>query len=270
MSIQPSVDFCLLIPCYNNAAGLARSLSSVSYSAGPYIVLVVDDGSRLPLDAEELKGLVKTGGELVLIRHEKNRGITKALNSGLEWIEANMEARYVARLDCGDICAENRFDLQVGLMDSDPRLGLTASWCTFRDPQTGEQYSYVTPLLHEDIMKELYVRNVFIHPTVMMRSLLLRQSGHYPAGFELVEDYALFWTLAKMGRTQIVDQFLVTCEINRAGISFRNRGKQLAARWIVVKRFGTDRFRQVRGYLQLAALFVTPKELILWLKKRKG
>ncbi|MDX5435753.1 MAG: hypothetical protein LPK03_01065, partial [Pontibacter sp.] len=43
------LDVCVLIPYYNNLEGLLRSLGSIKYHAGKYLVLVVDDGSATPL-----------------------------------------------------------------------------------------------------------------------------------------------------------------------------------------------------------------------------
>jgi glycosyltransferase involved in cell wall biosynthesis len=39
-----------------------------------------------------------------LIRLPQNRGITTALNTGLQWIVENTTAPYIARLDCRDTC----------------------------------------------------------------------------------------------------------------------------------------------------------------------
>lgn len=48
------IDFCLLIPCYNNFNGLIVSLKSVIYSSGNYLVLVIDDGSKEAASLEEM------------------------------------------------------------------------------------------------------------------------------------------------------------------------------------------------------------------------
>jgi len=270
MASYPPVDFCLLIPCYNNENGLIRSLESVRYDAGPYLVLVVDDGSQVPVDVRKIKEVIGRNMDIEVIRLQPNGGITRALNAGLEWIQRNVATEFVARLDCGDLCDPERFIVQINLMRQKPGLVLLASWCHFRDPVTGEQYSYITSTGHKNIIKEMYRRNVFIHPTVMLRTGILEKVGLYPLDYELAEDYAFFWKLMDAGEVAVVDRFLVTCEINKRGLSFANRGKQLLARWKVVNNFGSSLALKIRGFLWLGGLILVPKRLILWLKKKKA
>ncbi|RYY62877.1 MAG: glycosyltransferase [Chitinophagaceae bacterium] len=264
------IDFCLLVPCFNNPGGLIRSLRSVKYDPARCMILVVDDGSREAIDQEEVRHSVGSGLNVKVLRLKNNAGITAALNAGLEWITLNLNTELIARLDCGDLCSPQRFSLQAELMKSDPSLVLTGSWCYFRDPVTGEQYRYITSIAHEHIVQEMYGRNVFMHPTVMYRADAVKRAGFYPQNFELAEDYALFWTLLKTGRSAMIGEFLVTCEISKAGISFSNKGKQLIARWKVVKTFGSAPMLKFRGLLRLAGLLILPKGLILWLKKKKA
>lgn len=269
LSNQP-IEFCLLIPCYNNLDGLVRSLRSVRYRSNRFLVLVVDDGSKVPVDQQVLERETSNEMNLLVLRLPKNQGITKALNTGLEWIIDHQAAPFIARLDCGDTCHPERFNIQVGRMSEDPSLLLTGSWCVFLDPLTGEHYNYTTPVRHEAIMKEMHFRNVFIHPTVMYSLAALSQAGIYPAGAALVEDYNLFWKMGLAGRVAVIDRFLVICEINKSGLSFVNKGKQLIGRWKVIKSFGSAPLLKLAGFSRLLALFIMPKELILWMKKRKG
>ena len=260
----PFIDFCLLIPCYNNTAGLLRSLASVQYPR-EYRILVVDDGSEVPVHTA-LNAM--NTGHLHVLTLPVNRGITAALNAGLRWIGENLRPRYIARLDCGDTCHPQRFLRQVELMDSDLSLGITGTWCRFLRAD-GVGFGYRTPVFHEDIIKEMYGRNVFIHPAVMMRTPVLAEAGGYPEGFETVEDYALFWRMLQLSRGAVIPEFLVTAEITGGGISLRNRGKQLRARARVIRKFGTRVPAQVGGYSRLLLLFILPKWLNLWIKRRK-
>lgn len=261
------IDFCLLVPCYNNFNGLVASLKSVVYSGSDYLALVIDDGSNEVVTVESINKELNIKKPLVVLRNEKNLGITATLNKGLAWIEENTDARYIARLDCGDICVAERFDMQVQYLDAHPETGLVGSWCQFEDKETLGKYTYKTPVQHEDILRAMYFRNVFIHPTVMFRKLLLEQSGYYPEGFEYAEDYAFFWKLIKIKRSFVFDKFFVVCELNKGGLSYRNKGKQLIARWKVVRTFGSNLVLKINACIRLMLLFVLPKEITLQLKK---
>jgi glycosyltransferase involved in cell wall biosynthesis len=262
------LDFYLLIPCYNNFPGLIRSLRTVHYDAHRYCIVVVDDGSREALSADQIISAAKTSAAVVLIRNEVNRGITDALNEGLRWIQENALAPYVARLDCGDLSAHSRFTTQVQYLDTHPNIGLLGSWCRFEKGDSDISYSYRTPTAHREIIREMHFRNVFIHPTVIFRRELLPKAGLYPTNFPFAEDYAFFWQLLKLSGGAIIDQFLVTCEINAAGISMQNRQRQLASRARVVRKYGSDPLRTLLGIARINAWRFVPKGLALRLKKR--
>jgi glycosyltransferase involved in cell wall biosynthesis len=260
-------DFCLLIPCYNNFKGLILSLKSVVYHPNGFMVVVVDDGSAVPVTLEAIKSEIEINYPLIIIRNEKNKGITDALNNGLSWIKENGKTKYIARLDCGDLCDSNRFYKQVDYLDNHPDTGLLGSWCMFEDKKSSFRYQYTTPTDHEQIKKAMYFRNVFIHPTVIFKTSLLNKAGFYPNEFMHAEDFALFWKLIKITHSHILNEFLVTCEINKEGISLKNRRDQLSSRSRVVARYGTNSLFKISGMLRIKALSIVPKQLLLRLRK---
>jgi glycosyltransferase involved in cell wall biosynthesis len=215
-----TMDFNLLIPCYNNREGLIRSLESVVYPPQDYGILIIDDGSDDPVLPSWFRGRIDPAVQLEILRLPANRGITAALNAGLERISARKQAvRYVARLDCGDTCAPGRFTRQVAFLDEHPEVDLVGSWCYFTDPRGGSSYIYKTPTLDEEIRKGMYFRNIFIHPTVMWRTSALEKTGAYPSTFPHAEDYGFFQALLTKGRGAVIPEPLVNCELNPKGIS---------------------------------------------------
>ncbi|WP_276503928.1 glycosyltransferase [Terrimonas pollutisoli] len=264
---RSEIDFCLLIPCYNNFTGLISSLKSVVYPADKFLIVVVDDGSKEAVTEERIQKEIGNAKPVVVIQNEKNLGITATLNNGLRWIEENTNSKYIARLDCGDICAEERFVIQVQYMDGHPEVGLIGSWCIFEDKKTFEKYHYKTPLDHLDILKAMHFRNVFIHPTTIFRTMSLSKVGNYPISFEHAEDYAFFWKLINYQPSHIIDRFLVTCEVNLSGISYSNRIKQLKSRWKIVKTYGSYKIMKIIGFIRILLLYIIPKSLVLRLKK---
>jgi len=264
------LDFCLLIPCYNNFEGLILSLKTVIYDPGRFMAVVVDDGSKKPVIASAIKAETKIDYPVIVLRNEKNMGITSALNTGLQWIEENTAAKYIARLDCGDECDPGRFYKQMNYMDKHPETGLLGTWCLFENKKLFFRYYYKTPLDHERIKKAMHFRNVFIHPTVVFKTSLVKKAGNYPYDFAYAEDYAFFWELIKSSPAHILGEFLVRSEINNKGISFKNRQKQLASRARVVAKYGTNPFLRIVGMLRIKALRLIPKQLALRLKTIRG
>jgi glycosyltransferase involved in cell wall biosynthesis len=227
----------------------------------------VDDGSEVSVTSEKIKSLVDLQCDLFILRNETNKGITDALNKGLKWIEENNICKFVARLDCGDQCDRDRFYKQMEYLGAHPDIGLLGSWCTFEDKSSSFRYLYKTPSQHAQIKKAMYFRNVFIHPTVIFKTELLKKAGYYPTDFNHAEDYAFFWQLTKITDTHILSELLVACEINDKGISLKNRRAQLTSRRRIIARYGTNTFLKTSGIFRIWVLLLLPKRLVLLLRK---
>lgn len=264
------IDFCLLIPCYNNLQGLIHSLKTVHYPTNDFMIVVVDDGSKEAIGLPVLQNAVGVDIPITVLAMDKNQGITRALNYGLMWIRANVNTRYIARLDCADTCEAERFVVQVNYLDQHPETGLVGSWCYFEDRIKGKRYTYKAPERHEEIIREMHFRNVFIHPTIMFRSDVLETIGLYPMDFDYAEDYAFCWKLLQIRQSFVFQYVLVTCEVNKKGISFANKGKQLKARWKTVNHFGSSKRLKIISFMRLVLLFLLPKDLLLLLKNARG
>ena len=260
-------DFCLLIPCFNNTDGLIKSLKSVSYIPSKFLILVVDDGSKEPVLESSLKRSLADKFTLHVLRLQKNEGITVALNTGLQWIQKNLQTKYIARLDCGDTCASDRFYVQVNYLENHPDVGLLGSWCIFKSADGKFEYKYKTPLSHTAICREMHFRNVFIHPAVMFRFSVIEICGMYPYTYPHGEDYAFFWKILKRFKGGVLDEFLTICEINPKGISLRNKSKQLNSRKRIVSTFASHVGLEMLGLLRLMLLRFFPGKLILKLKR---
>ena len=263
---QP-INICILIPCYKNTAGVIQSINSIVYPAGLCRILVVDDGSPVPITRDALFEHVNTEHLIEVLRLNKNGGISNALNKGLEFIYNNYDIGFVARLDCGDICSPRRFIRQVDFMKSNPDIDLLGSWCYFRNSDTGIAYEYITPTRHELIERSMYFRNVFIHPSVMWRVSSMK-AFRYPERYPHAEDYGLFYDIISKKKTAIIGEFLVTCEINRKGISFTNRFGQLKSRLRVIWDYGNNKLWVAAGICKLLVLMAVPYQLVYHIKKQ--
>ncbi len=261
------LDICVLIPCHNNLQGLIDSINSIEYHHGRALVLVVDDGSTVAITRTQLYQHLPASVNIQLVRLRQNQGITRALNEGLDFIYANYACRFIARLDCGDICSPQRFYKQIAFLEQNPHTDLVGSWCYFKDMETGLAYKYITPTDHGMIGRSMYFRNVFVHPTVMWRADSL-QSFRYPTKYPHAEDYGLFYDILSKKKTAIIDEFLVTCEINKKGISYLNRAEQLKSRLRVIRDFGKNKLLLAAGTIKLAMLMALPYQLITGFKNR--
>lgn len=262
----PIIELCLLIPCYNNFNGLISSLKSIHYDINKYLILIIDDGSSTLITHDIITNSLVSPINFQIIRLEKNMGITRALNKGLEFIYSNFSVKYIARLDCGDICTINRFYTQTKFLDHNPDIDLVGSWCYFKNPQSGEAFKYITPTIHKFIKRSMNFRNVFIHPTVMWRVAAFNKLM-YPEQYPYAEDYGLFYDMITKVKSAVINQFLVTCELNNTGISASKRSVQLKSRLKVITDYGKNNFFYILGAIKLFFLMMFPYQFILFIKK---
>jgi len=259
------LDFILLIPCYNNLSGLIKSIRSVKYPVDKFEILIVDDGSLLPILKENFDD-ISSHIKIQIIRIYANQGILNALNTGLKELKTRNDFKYIARLDAGDTCHPERFTKQIQFLDSHPEIFLLGTWCRFENSITGKGYDYITKTKHEDIVREMHFKCSFIHPTVMFRKEVLNTIGFYPENYPNVEDYAYFWKILKIFKGAILQQILVEIDFSNENISSRNYKKQLIYRMKIVKDFGSHKLSKLSGLFLLACRLLTPKKMIDKLK----
>jgi glycosyltransferase involved in cell wall biosynthesis len=260
-----NIDFILLIPCYNNISGLAASIKSISYPTSEFEVLIVDDGSTVPIEKSSLQ-LTDTEMVINILRLDDNQGIVHALNTGLAALRSRTGVKYIARLDAGDTCVEQRFQKQVNFLNTHPEVAIVASWARFRNTASGKGYDYITKTIHEEIVKEMHYKCSFIHPSVMFRKEVLDNAGLYPVIYPHAEDYAFFWKILKKDKGAVIPEKLVNIMFSDVNVSSENYKKQLSSRKKIVKKYGDQWLRKKIGIGMLNVKLIMPQSVIQWLK----
>lgn len=256
-----SNDIVVLIPHYNNPAGLESSLNSIVFPT-PIQILVVDDGSHTKPDEDRLQQLYRNRLRITFLYNKVNEGIERTLNNGLKYIQEKMPYQYIARLDCGDTCAPDRFIKQKQYLDAHPEVYLIGSWVEFVDGEGKKVYTYKAPSEHKDIVKNMYLKCSFIHPSVMFRAAALNEIGPYPINYKAAEDYAFFFRFIKRYKTYIIQEVLTYCEINPGGISHTKRNIQLKSKIRILLDNRTPSLYFVAGLLRNLTLRALPYSFV--------
>lgn len=259
------LDFILLIPCYNNLSGLIKSIRSVKYPVDKFEILIVDDGSLLPILKENFDD-ISSHIKIQIIRIYANQGILNALNTGLKELKTRNDFKYIARLDAGDTCDAERFTKQVRFLDEHPEIGLLGTWCRFTEHVSGKSYLYKTKTKHDDILKEMHFKCSFIHPTVMFRREIIDTIGFYPEDYVHAEDYAYFWLILKKMKGEVLPEILVNIESSKNNISIRNYRKQLLTRMKIVYKYSGNILLMLLGELLLLLRYLMPLNMINFIK----
>ncbi|WP_170144739.1 glycosyltransferase [Hydrogenivirga caldilitoris] len=260
-------DILIIIPHYNNLKGLEKSLASIS-NIEPVDVLIIDDGSNEENkpDCKELKNKYKNINSLYCLINDKNRGIEYVLNDGLKYALKH-DYKYIARLDCGDICCPERFRIQKEFLDKNPEIYLVGSYVEIVDTKGNTLFIYKPPIIHDEIRKKMCINNVFIHPSVMFRKEVIEEVGFYPLNYKYAEDYAFFYKIVKNLKVANINKVLLKYEVNPTGISLSKRKIQLKSRIKVILDFCDFSWIKAYSLIRNSIMFIVPYPIILGIKR---
>lgn len=158
------------------------------------IVLVKDGPLTEKLDFVIQSYVEKYYGLFKIISLDKNQGLGKALNIGLE----NCTYELVARMDGDDISKPERFLKQIATFKDNPELDMIGSWIDEFQIINNEfkvRSIRKVPEKNEEIHRKLKTICAFNHPTVMYKKSKVIEVGSYNQEFKL-EDYYLWIRMA--------------------------------------------------------------------------
>ncbi|XSG82645.1 MAG: glycosyltransferase family 2 protein [Methyloligella sp. ZOD6] len=193
-----------IIPVHNRAHCIRRAVESVRRQTAPVAeIVIVDDASSDDLSA----ALEPYGGDIRLVRHEKNQGAAAARNTGIR------EARgdYLAFLDSDDIWHSTKIAQQMAFMGD---LGLAASCTNFRlVPPQSEKGDIAWRPYDRTLTLNDAVWGCYVSPgsTLICRKALLEELSGYDVTFPRYEDWDLLVRMVRLaGKIGFLQEALST------------------------------------------------------------
>jgi len=183
----------VLIPCYQDGDLVVEAVDSVQEDE-PFELVVIDDCSPDDYTQQVMRELSERG--VTVIRHEVNRGVAGARNTGLR----NTTAPYIFALDSDDLATPGILARMADQLDAHPEADLA-----YGDYQEfGESDVLREVPLTLDPFRLLY--NNEYPQTAMFRRALLDSLGgwdEHRVGDFLYEDWALWLRLVSRGATGV-------------------------------------------------------------------
>lgn len=185
----------VLLPVRDAEPWLVEALESVlAQSERSFELIAVDDGSKDGGRAILDDYARRDGRVRVLSTRDGSRGIIEALNLGL----AAVSAQYVARMDADDRMHHCRLAMQIAALDDDQSLfGVSCRVSAFpqedlREGMRGYLEWQNGLVAAEELARDRFIESPLMHPSVTMRTGVLRESlgGWRDAGWP--EDWDLF------------------------------------------------------------------------------
>jgi glycosyltransferase involved in cell wall biosynthesis len=260
-----------LMPVYRPTRDiLNRTVDSLVGQTESADIVIVDDGSAQPVGE-----MLAPRDDLVVLRLERNQGVTAALNHGLEYI-VSRGYEYVARMDCGDISAPDRVAKQQTYMDTHPAVDLVGAFADVVDERGSHLFFEGTSGGRPAIGRKLYDNAAFKHPTFFFRSSCIEKFGFYSPEYPHAEDYEYMRRVFERGEIDCLHDVLVTYEKNANSISGKNRRAQLQSRLRVqLKYFRLARPAAYAGILRSLVTLLVPARMwtelsrLYWDRRRK-
>jgi glycosyltransferase involved in cell wall biosynthesis len=215
----------VVLPVYNGAARLGATLESIAaQTMGDFELIAVDDGSTDETPA--LLAAAADSDRRIRVVRQENAGITRALIRGC----AEAGAEVIARHDCGDTSAPDRFARQFDAL----RDGVVLVSCAARYVGPNGEELYVARADGDDVRRSLLhdgvrtIRGLPHHGTAMFRRADYVAAGGYRPEFRFAQDVDLWVRLATRGGIVILQDVLYTATYSADAISATRRGQQIA------------------------------------------
>lgn len=246
----------VLMPVYNGHMYLREAIDSIIVQTfTDFELLVINDGST-DETLEILESFVDP--RIRLVKNEKNLGLVHCLNHGIEIARG----KYVARMDCDDVCMPERLKVQSDFLDSNPSIDICGSWIAVCDGDSVTTFKY--PIGHEDIRAQLFFGNPLAHPAVMLRrSVFLAHGLRYEEKDRHAEDYGLWVRAQNLVGMANIPQVLLRYRQHEAQVSSVKRQEQkLVTDRIRIAQLGAlyaqAEIKEKKDFLDICAAFDEP------------
>jgi glycosyltransferase involved in cell wall biosynthesis len=252
--MEPLISVVMAV--YNNASYLDQSIQSIlrqTYSNFEFII--IDDGST-----DETHDILQSYKDprIILVTNNKNLGLAKSLNHGLELAKGDL----IARQDADDVSHPERFEAQAEYLDLHPNVGVVAASVQWIDG-LGDVLK-VWPIGDENaaIQEKLLYTCPIIHGSTMLRHKCLEEVGGYDDSLSTAQDYDLWLRISERWEIVCLPEILYEYRWHDRMVSNTKKEEQAAC-----AKTGLDRAVSRRIQLGLARLGLSRPILHDWVRR---
>ena len=195
----------VIIPSYDRPRLLRRAVDSVlSQVYDPIELIVVDDHSPTPvrktLDRVDDSSIESTR----VIRHEENKGLSAARNTGIE----SASGEYIAFLDDDDRWHPEKLSRQVPVLNRDPAVGIVTCCLASVSPE-GELLRCERDKPSGDLSRTIFRKNVIGTPSrVLVRPECFEAVGLFDEELSTKQDWDLYIRICQDWEVRCLDDIL--------------------------------------------------------------
>ena len=218
----------VILPAYNAEKYIKEAVDSIlGQTFTDFELIIINDCSK---DSTEQILLSYTDPRLVYVKNEQNLGVAGTLNKGLSLAKGT----YIARMDADDISLPQRFEKQVAYLDAHEKvavLGTAVELFGEGMPPQVRQFSQVP----EQMKVDLFFSCGLAHPSIMMRTEVIRKLGGYDMAFEGLEDYELWCRVAREHQVTTLPEVLFRYRVHPGQVT-KNPSEEYLTRMRKLKK----------------------------------
>lgn len=233
----------IILPAYNCEKYIAASVTSIVEQVyDNWELIIVNDGST-----DNTSTILSTINDqrIRIIDNNENKGLIYSLNRAI----GESKGEYIARMDADDIAANDRIEKQVHWLLHHPDTAVVGTFIRIVDDEGKEKPDWILDRQTskaEEIKRAMIRENCLAHPSVMVRSDVLKQYK-YSSVQKNVEDYDLWLRMLADGLIiEKVPQPLLLYREHATSVTSTQLKSQNPRykNYLCKKRFLQDRWKQ--------------------------
>ena len=175
----------VIMPVFNGEKFLSKAIESIlNQTFSDFELIIINDGSTD--NTENIIEKYKTMDKRIIVKNQKNKGLTKSLNIAI----SIAKGEYIARQDADDISLLNRFEKQIfWLINKKYEMVFSRAYYNSKERIT-PRFSYFLP---KYLLLNFF--NPFIHGSMLVKKNTLLNIGGYDENFIYSQDYKLYCDL---------------------------------------------------------------------------
>jgi glycosyltransferase involved in cell wall biosynthesis len=192
----------VVIPTYERPEFLPGAIkTAVGQTYDDIEVIVIDDGSK---ERYADKIVSKFSESVNCIRHEDNKGLSAARNTGIR----NASGEFIAFLDDDDRWHKTKIDRQVSALEENEEAGLVTCLVVALTPDN-EIIHCETNALSGDCSRDLLINNKIGSPSrVLVRQECINEIGDFDESLPTKQDWDFYLRLCQEWNVTAVDDHL--------------------------------------------------------------
>lgn len=182
----------VLMSVFNNRGYLKKAIESIlSQTFADFEFLIIDDSSN---DNSKETILSYKDSRIVFIENDRNMGLAKSLNKGLEI----SKGKYIARMDADDVSRPDRLARQIEILEANPKIGIVGSHFEIIDNR-GKIFATRKVPNDNAIIRTMLAnaQNPLAHGSVMFVKDYILLIGGYNEQFPYAQDFELWSRMSK-------------------------------------------------------------------------